>query len=256
LRLRAHECKPDRRAVRRITGRSKSAQPSLWSMRAPHTMERVVCALALGSVAVANVDLMVRSDSHRGRPGAQSELHVHRPMRYGAVHPARVYDHAAGRRIAVVCIEYGYLVGVGGASYAPARVFAVNYARLGAVQRHVTRAQFKSYVDARRKRRSICARPARPFISTGSRATSSSAPPKACSSESAPTSRGHRPSVSSTWSWIFGMVSGVDTSAVMSLAKAAAHLCSRQGIVLVYCSLSPPIRAPTRRLSPSPWRSH
>jgi sulfate permease, SulP family len=44
----------------------------------------------------------------------------------------------------------------------------------------------------------------------------------------------------------FGKVSGVDTSAVMSLAKLR-NLCRHQGIPLVYCSLSPRIRAAFER---------
>jgi sulfate permease, SulP family len=49
--------------------------------------------------------------------------------------------------IAVACVQYGYLVGVLGGIIGACLLFAASYARIGAVRRHVTRAQFASNVD-------------------------------------------------------------------------------------------------------------
>lgn len=49
--------------------------------------------------------------------------------------------------IAAVCVRYGYVVGVLLGLVLACVMFAVSYARLGVVRRHVTRAMFPSYVD-------------------------------------------------------------------------------------------------------------
>jgi SulP family sulfate permease len=49
--------------------------------------------------------------------------------------------------IAVVCIFYGYLVGVLAGLICACLLFVVSYSRLGVVRRHLSRAQFASYVD-------------------------------------------------------------------------------------------------------------
>src|SRR5262249_34938907 len=49
--------------------------------------------------------------------------------------------------IAIACVQYGYLVGVLGGIIGGCLLFAGSYARIGAVRRHVTRAQFASNVD-------------------------------------------------------------------------------------------------------------
>jgi SulP family sulfate permease len=48
--------------------------------------------------------------------------------------------------IMVICLLYGYLVGVLGGVVCACVLFAISYARRGAVRRHVTRGQFASYV--------------------------------------------------------------------------------------------------------------
>jgi SulP family sulfate permease len=49
--------------------------------------------------------------------------------------------------IALVCVRYGYLIGVVAGSIGACVLFAMNYARLGVVRRHATRATFASNVD-------------------------------------------------------------------------------------------------------------
>jgi len=49
--------------------------------------------------------------------------------------------------IALVCVRYGYLVGVVAGSIGACVLFAINYARLGVVRRQATRATFGSNVD-------------------------------------------------------------------------------------------------------------
>ena len=49
--------------------------------------------------------------------------------------------------IMIVCLKYGYLVGVLVGIVCACVLFAVNYAQIGVVRRRVTRAQFASYVD-------------------------------------------------------------------------------------------------------------
>ncbi len=203
----------------------------------------VVCALALGSVAVANFDLL-------GSIPVPIVAGLVLNLGYTFIGDAlwRPYAQRAWFDlllcvgIAVVCIEYGYLIGVLAGLVCSCTLFAVNYARLGAVQRHVTRAQFKSHVD-RSPEASEYLREAGAaihlywlsgYIFFGS--SEGVFEQIRADIERPPTDR---------VAYIildFGMVSGVDTSAVMSLAKLR-NLCSRQGIPLVYCSLSSPIRA-------------
>ena len=107
-----------------------------------------VAALALGAVAVLHVDL----------PGI-----VPIPIVAGIVFYlgytfvvdalARPYAQRAwvdlllALAIMVVCVRYGYLVGVLAGLVGACVLFALNYARLGAVRRHASRAAFASNVD-------------------------------------------------------------------------------------------------------------
>jgi SulP family sulfate permease len=49
--------------------------------------------------------------------------------------------------IMIVCIQYGYLIGVVAGVVCACLLFVISYARLGVVRRHLTRAQFSSHVD-------------------------------------------------------------------------------------------------------------
>ena len=139
--------------------------------------------------------------------------------------------------IALVCVRYGYLVGVIAGSIGACVLFAINYARLGVVRRQATRATFASHVDR---------------------------PP-----EAAEHLRVHGDAIRIYWlnGYIFfgsseslferikrdiealprrtvshvvldfGLVGGADASAVASLVKLR-NFCDRQGITVVYASLS------------------
>ena len=207
----------------------------------------VACALALGSVAVANFDLL-------GAIPIPIVAGLVLNLGYTFIGDAlwRPYAQRAWFDlllcvgIAAVCIKYGYLIGVLAGLVCSCTLFALNYARLGAVQRHVTRAQFKSYVD-RSPEASEYLREAGAAIHlywlSGYIFFGSSEGMFERIRNDIATSPADRVA------YIildFGKVSGVDTSAVMSLAKLR-NLCGRQGIALVYCSLSSPIHAAFER---------
>jgi SulP family sulfate permease len=56
-------------------------------------------------------------------------------------------DFALAIAIAIVCLRYGYLVGVLAGVVAACVLFALSYARIGVVRRQATRAQFAGFVD-------------------------------------------------------------------------------------------------------------
>ena len=140
--------------------------------------------------------------------------------------------------IAVVCLNYGYLVGVLAGLVCACVLFAMSYARLGIIRRHVTRAQFASYVERspeaskylRESGDAIQLYWLSGYIFFGSsegmferiRADIDASLPRRVAYVILD----------------FGMVSGSDSSAVVSLAKLR-NLCDQRGTTLVYCSLSP-----------------
>ena len=111
-------------------------------------MSGVACALALGAVGVAQLNL----------PGL-----IPIPIVAGLVfylgytflvdalwkpYAQRAWlDLALAVVIMIVCIAYGFLAGVLGGLVGACVSFAISYARLGVVRHHVTRAQFASYVS-------------------------------------------------------------------------------------------------------------
>ena len=148
--------------------------------------------------------------------------------------------------IMVVCIEYGYLAGVLVGLVCACVLFAMSYARLGAVHRHVTRAQFTSYVDRsaaasehlRETGDAIQIYWLSGYIFFGSsegvferiRGDMQALPPRLVANVILD----------------FGRVSGADSSAIVSLAKLR-NFCEQQGATLVYCSLSPANQAALER---------
>jgi len=149
--------------------------------------------------------------------------------------------------IMIVCIEYGYLVGVLGGVVCACLLFAVSYAQIGVVRRHVTRAQFASNVDRsaeasdhlRKIGDAIQLYWLSGYIFFGSsegvferiRGDIEALPPR-------------QPAFVIL---DFAMVSGADASAIVSLTKLR-NLCEKRGATLVYCSVSPTISR-TLRLS-------
>jgi SulP family sulfate permease len=202
-------------------------------------MSGVVCALALGTVALSNFNLpgLVPIAIVAGLVFYLGYTFVidalWRPYSQGAW-----LDLLLAVGIMMVCVEYGYLAGVLVGLVCACVLFALSYARSGVVRRHVTRAQFAGYVD----RSSQASEHLREtgdaiqlywlsgYIFFGSsegvferiRGDIEALPPRAVAYVILD----------------FGMVSGADSSAVVSLTKLR-NFCDRQGTTLIYCSLSP-----------------
>jgi SulP family sulfate permease len=144
--------------------------------------------------------------------------------------------------IMLVCVRYGFVVGVLVGVVAACVRFALDYARLGAVRRYATRALFASNVD-RSVQESAYLRDhgaairlywLSGYIFFGS----SESLFERIRNDIESARRG-------TVRYVvldFAMVSGVDASAIMSLTKLR-NLCDWQATTIVYCSLSPVNRA-------------
>ncbi len=138
----------------------------------------------------------------------------------------------------LVCIAYGYLVGVLVGLVCACVLFAISYARLGVVRRHTTRALFASYVDRSAEASELLRQTGDAiqlywlsgYIFFGS------------SERVFERIRGDIESLAPRRvDYVildFRMVSGADSSAIASLAKLR-NFCDRQGTTLVYSSLSP-----------------
>ena len=144
--------------------------------------------------------------------------------------------------IMVVCVRYGYLVGVLGGVVAACLLFAASYARIGAVRQHLSRAQFAGTVsrsaaasqhlgDAAAAGESIQLYWLSGYIFFGSsegvfervRRDLRALPPRRVSHVVLD----------------FRGVTGADTSATVSLTKLR-NLCQQHGATLVYCNVAPP----------------
>lgn len=210
-------------------------------------MSGVVCALALGAVGVANFDLL-------GLVPIPIVAGLVFYLGYTFLFDAlwRPYSQRAwldlllAVGIAVVCINFGYLVGVAVGIVCACVLFAISYAQSGVVRRHLTRAQYASYVD-RTARASEHLRRAGDaiqiywlsgYIFFGSservferiRADIEALP------------AGQVADVILD----FGMVTGADSSAIVSLAKLR-NFCDLRGTTLVYSAPSPAICAALKR---------
>ena len=142
--------------------------------------------------------------------------------------------------IAVACVRYGYLVGVIGGVIGACMLFAVGYAQTGVVRQHLSRAQFAGNVS-----RSTAA--SRQLIEHGNsiqlywlaghvffgsceglfervRRDLDALPPRSV----------HHVVLD------FGLVTGVDGSATLSLTKLRNH-CRKQGTALLFASIPSPI---------------
>jgi SulP family sulfate permease len=202
-------------------------------------MSGAACALALGFVGIANFNLL-------GLIPIPIVTGLVFYLGYTFIADAlwRPYSQRAwldlllAVGIAIVCIEYGYLVGVLAGLVLSCMLFAVSYARLGVVHRHVTGAQFASYVDRspeaseylRKTGDAIQLYWLSGYIFFGS---------SEGVFERIRTDVGALPPRRVAYVILdFGMVSGADSSVIASLAKLR-NFCGQRGITLVYCSLSP-----------------
>jgi len=210
-------------------------------------MSGVASALALGVVGVANFDLpgfipipvVAGLVLYLGWTFVEAALS--RP------HSQRAWlDLILAIGIMVVCIRYGYVVGVLGGVVGACLLFAINYARIGAVRRHMTRAQFSSYVNR-------SAQASRHLSENGEAIQlywlsgylffgSSEGVFERIRGDIAALPPGRVVYVILD----FGMVSGADSSAAVSLTKLH-NFCQPQGITLVYGALSPAIRKTLER---------
>ena len=144
--------------------------------------------------------------------------------------------------ITIVCIQYGYVVGVLVGILFACVLFAINYARFGVVRRHATRALFASYVDRsaeaskylRETGDAIQLYWLSGYIFFGS--SEGVFERIRGDIEALPARRVAYVVLD------FGMVSSADSSAIVSLTKLR-NFCDRQGTILVYCAMSPAIRA-------------
>jgi SulP family sulfate permease len=139
--------------------------------------------------------------------------------------------------IMLVCIRYGFVIGVLAGVVGACVRFALTYARLGVIRRHATRVLFASNVDRSEEVSSYLHESGEAiqlywlsgYIFFGS------------SEGLFDRIRGDidlRPPGTVAYVVLdFAMVPGIDASAVMSLAKLH-HFCDRHAITLIYCSLS------------------
>jgi sulfate permease, SulP family len=201
-------------------------------------MSGVVCAVVMGIVGVAHFDL----------PGL-----VPIPLVGGLVFYLgysfiadalwRPYSQRAWFDllftvgIAIVCLQYGYLIGVLAGLVCACMLFIMSYARLGVIRRHASRAQIASHVD----------RPSRAseylpengddiqiywlsgYIFFGSS--------ESIFERIKADMEALHPRQVAYLILDFGLVSGADTSAIVSLGKLR-RFCKERNTTLVLCSLS------------------
>jgi sulfate permease, SulP family len=198
----------------------------------------VVCALVLGVVGISSIDI----------PGL-----IPIPIVAGLVFYLgysflmdafwRPYSQKAwfdlflAAVIMIICVQYGYLIGVLVGLVCACIFFAVSYARIGVVRRHVSRAQFAGNVD-RSEEAARFLRDAGDAIQlywlSGYIFFGSS---EGVFERVRDDIEALRKREVSHVILDFGMVSGADASAIISLAKLR-NFCDKQSVTLVYCALS------------------
>jgi SulP family sulfate permease len=203
----------------------------------------VICSLALGAIGLANLDL----------PGMIPVAIIAGLifyLGYTFIVDAlwRPYSQRAwldlllAVGIMAVCVKYGFLVGVLVGVVFACLLFAISYARLGAVRRHMTRAQFASDVDRsarafaylRENGDAVQVYWLSGYIFFGSsesvfervHADMEALPPRSVAYVILD----------------FSQVSGADSSAIVSLAKLRNY-CEKQNATIVYCALPPATHA-------------
>jgi sulfate permease, SulP family len=199
----------------------------------------VVSSVILGAVAIANFDLpgLIPIPIAAGLVFYLGYTFIVDALWRPYVQRAW-FDLLLAIAMAIVCIEYGYLIGVLGGVVCACLLFAVSYARIGVVRRHVTRAQFASNVDRSAEAAKYLSEAGDAiqlywlagYIFFGSsegvfervRRDIEALPPRRVGYVILD----------------FGLVSSADSSAILSLAKLR-NFCDQNGTTLVYCSLSP-----------------
>ena len=201
-------------------------------------MSGVVCSLALGAVGLANFNLqqLVPIPIIAGLVFYLGYAFIVDALWRPYAQRAWL-DLVLAVGITIVCLKYGYLVGVLAGLVCACMLFAMSYARLGVVRRHVTRVQFASYVER-------SAEASKHLYESGDAiqlywlsgyiffGSSEGVYERIRSDVEALLPRRVAYVVLD-----FGMVSGSDSSATVSLAKLR-NFCRQHGTTLVYCSLS------------------
>ena len=202
-------------------------------------MSGVFCALILGLVGIANFNLpgLIPIPVVAGVVFYLGYAFIVDALKRPFAQRAWL-DLALALAMMIVCVQYGYLTGVLVGLVCGCVIFAVSYARFGVVRRHVTRAEFTSFVDRSRE--------AAAYLRDAGDAIqvywlsgyiffgSSEGMFERIRSDVEALAAGRVTYVILD----FGAVPGTDASAIVSLAKLRSY-CDRQGVTLVYCGLSP-----------------
>ncbi len=144
--------------------------------------------------------------------------------------------------ITIVCLQYGYLIGVLAGLVCACMVFVVSYARLGVIRRRATRAQVVSHVDRSPEASEYlrtCGDTIQLYWLSGYIFFGSS---EGVFARVRGDIEALYPQQVAYVILDFGLISGIDTSAILSLGKLR-RFCREKGIVLVCCSLSATNRA-------------
>ncbi|MEO8536340.1 MAG: SulP family inorganic anion transporter [Betaproteobacteria bacterium] len=200
-------------------------------------MSGAICALVLGIVAVAHLDLLdlIPIPIVAGLVFFLGYNFITEALSRPFAQRAWL-DVLLAVVIAAVCVRYGYVIGVLLGLLLACVMFAASYARLGVVRRHVTRAMFPSYVDRsaaalehlRRVGDAIHLYSLSGYIFFGS---SESVFERIRSDIEAHPKREIAYIILD-----FSQVSGTDASALASLAKLR-NLCDQRDTSVIYCSL-------------------
>lgn len=199
----------------------------------------VACSLALGAVGLASFDLpgLIPIAIVAGLVFSLGYTFLLDGLARPWMQRAWI-DLSLAVGIMVICIQYGYLIGVLAGLLCACMMFAISYARLGVVQRHMTRAQFAGNVDRtaeasaylRENGEAIQLYWLAGYIFFGS--SESLFERIRRDIEALPPGRVAYVVLD------FSMTSGADSSAVLSLNKLRSY-CDQRDITLVYCSLLP-----------------
>lgn len=148
--------------------------------------------------------------------------------------------------ITIVCLQYGYLIGVLAGLVCACMVFVISYARLGVVRRHATRAQVVGHVDRSSETSQYlheCGDAIQLYWLSGYIFFGSS---EGIFERIRADVTALSPQQVDYVILDFGLVSGVDMSAVVSLGKLR-RFCRERRAALVFCSLSAANRAALER---------
>jgi sulfate permease, SulP family len=201
-------------------------------------MSGVACAVIMGIVGIAHLDL----------PGIipiplVGGLIFYLGYSFIADAVWRLYsqrawvDLALIASITIVCLQYGYLVGVLAGLVCACMLFAISYARLGVIRRHATRVQVASHIDRsseaskylRENGNAIQIYWLSGYIFFGSS--------EGVFERIKADINALHPHRVAHLVLDFSLVSGADTSAIVSLVKLR-RFCKEQGANLIFCSLS------------------